>query len=153
MVNYNNALIYTIKTDTGIYVGSTTNFKDRKGCHKRCVYNENNKQYCCKVYRDIRQNDGEYIIEIFKMFPCNNNEELRIEENKIINQLNANLNQRNAYSTAEEKREYSKKNNVIKTVCECGCNTTLGHIARHRKTKRHNKLLKEKLLFSLLEKD
>jgi len=87
------------------------------------------------------------------MFPCNNNEELRIEENNVINQLNANLNQRNAYSTAEDKREYSKRKNLIKTVCECGCATTLGHIARHKKTKRHNKFLKEKLLFSLLEKD
>jgi len=153
MVNYNNGLIYTIKTDNGVYVGSTTNFKDRKGCHKRCIYNENSKQYNCRVYQNIRENEGKYNIEIFKMCPCNNNEELRIEENKIINQLNANLNQRNAYSTAEDKLEYSRKKNVIKTVCECGCNTTLGHIARHRKSKRHMKLLTEKLLFSILEKN
>lgn len=153
MVNYKNALIYTIKTNDGIYVGSTTNFRDRKYCHKRCIYNENRKEYSCRVYENIRQNEGKYNIEIFKMFPCNNNEELRMEENKIIKQLNANLNQRNAYSTLEEQREYRLKNNVTKTVCECGCNSTLGHIARHRKTRKHNKLMKEKLFFSMLEKD
>ena len=49
-----------------------------------------------------------------------------------------------ALASAEDKREYCLKQNVIKTVCECGCITTLGHIARHRKTKKHIKIMKEK---------
>ena len=101
MVNYDNSLIYTIKTDNGVYVGSTSNLKERRYCHSKSVYNEAAKSY--------------------------------------------NLNVRKAFSSAEDKREYSMKKNVIKTVCECGCVATLGHIARHRKTKKHIKLMKAKI--------
>tara|TARA_R110000850_G_scaffold70423_4_gene156043 strand:- start:2602 stop:3078 length:477 start_codon:yes stop_codon:yes gene_type:complete len=143
MVNYDNALIYTIKTDNGIYVGSTSNLKERRYCHSKCVYNEAAKSYNFKLYQNIRENNNKYKIEIFKMFPCANSEELRKEENVVIKQLNANLNVRKAFASAEDKREYCLKQNVIKTVCECGCITTLGHIARHRKTKKHIKIMKE----------
>jgi len=142
MVNYNNALIYTIKTYNGIYVGSTTNLKERIICHKKCIYNEGCKSYNFKLYQNIRENNY-YKIEIFKMFPCNNNEELRIEEENIIRQLNANLNVIKAHLTQKERREYSLKKNVTKVVCECGCNTTIGHIARHRKTQKHIKRMKK----------
>ena len=142
MVNYNNALIYTIKTDTGIYVGSTTNLKERSNCHNKCLYNEDSKSYNFKLYQNIRENNYKYNIEIFKMFPCNNNEELRIEEENIIRQLNANLNVKKAHLTKKERREYCLKKNVVKIVCECGCKTTVGHIARHRKSQKHIKKMK-----------
>tara|TARA_R110001606_G_scaffold33243_1_gene99534 strand:+ start:154 stop:633 length:480 start_codon:yes stop_codon:yes gene_type:complete len=142
MVNYKNGLIYTIKTDTGLYVGSTTNLKERRNAHNKCLYNEDAKSYNLKLYQNIRENNYEYNIEIFKMCPCNNNEELRIEEENIIKQLNANLNVRRAYCSPEEKREYCLKTNVVKLVCECGCNTTVGHIARHRKSKKHIEKMK-----------
>jgi len=142
MVNYNNGLIYTIKTDNGIYVGSTTNLKDRRYCHSKCLYNECSKSYNFKLYQNIRENNYKYTIEIFKMFPCNDNEALRIEEENIIKQLNANLNTKKAYLTQKERQEYCLKKNVIKTVCECGCNTTIGHISRHRKTTKHIKRMK-----------
>ena len=92
---YQNGLIYTIKTDNGLYVGSTINFIKRKSKHKNSIYNENVKHYNCKLYKNIRENEGVYSIEIYKLFPCNTNDELRIQEEKIRVELNANLNSKN----------------------------------------------------------
>jgi len=109
MTDYSNAIIYTIKTDDGLYVGSTIDFKDRKRVHKCNVYNENNKHYNYKVYQNIRANDGEYRIELYKPFPCDNRQELQQEEDRIRIELDANLNMIRAYTTEEEKREYKKE--------------------------------------------
>ena len=94
---YQNGLIYTIKTDNGLYVGSTIDFTNRKYQHKSKCFNENSKQYNLNVYKNIRENGGEYTIEIYKMFPCNSNEELRIEEKNVIKYLNPNLNTISAF--------------------------------------------------------
>ena len=110
---YQDAVIYTIKTDTGLYVGSTCDFAQRKRSHKFNCFNENEKDYNFKVYQNIRENGGEYSIEIYKMFPCNSREELHIEEEKIMKELNANLNTKSAFMTEEQKINYKKewKNN------------------------------------------
>ena len=38
--DFSNACIYTIETKDGLYVGSTSNFKDRKTKHKTCIINK-----------------------------------------------------------------------------------------------------------------
>ncbi len=111
---YQGGLIYTIKTDNGLYVGSTCDFAKRKLGHKACSFNENNKHYNCKVYKNIRENGGKYTIEIYKMFPCNSKKELRIEEEEVRKHLNANLNMVRAFISEEENKihraEYREKN-------------------------------------------
>ena len=37
MRDYSKAVIYTIKTDSGIYVGSSNNYSKRKSAHKQIV--------------------------------------------------------------------------------------------------------------------
>jgi len=111
---YQGGLIYTIKTDNGLYVGSTCDFAKRKGKHKTRCFNENDKNYNLNVYKNIRENGGEYTIEIYKMFPCNSNEELRIKEEELRKYLNANLNSQKAFISKEDtkikKVEYYEKN-------------------------------------------
>ena len=156
---YQNGLIYTIKTDNGLYVGSTIDFTVRKWKHKYNCFNENSDKYNVKVYKNIRENGGEYTIEIYKMFPCNSDEELRIEENNVIKYLNANLNTNLAFQSVEEKKEYGKeyykeyrqqnkeqiKNQKAEIIiCECGCKTTRGSISKHRKSKKHLNLMELK---------
>lgn len=116
---YQDALIYTIKTSNGIYVGSTCNFNKRKSEHKSSIYNENNKYYNIKLYKNIRENEGNWSMEIYKMFPCNNKEELRIEEDKITIEINANLNTNRAFISEEEKKQHKKEwdeNNKDKNI-------------------------------------
>ena len=163
--NYQDALIYTIKTDNGLYVGSTIDFVDRKKNHKVDCFNESRTGYNRKVYKNIRENGGDYTIEIYKMFPCNSDKELRIEEESVRKYLNANLNMQKCFTSEEEvreqKSEYAKtdKNKISKKVwyennketicekmskkitCECGCPTTQGTLNRHRKSNKHNKLM------------
>ena len=194
---YQDGLIYTIKTDNGLYVGSTCDFVARKYKHKSNCFNENGKLYNTKLYQNIRENGGEYSIELYKLFPCNSDEELRIEEEQVRKYLNPNLNTYKCIRTKEEKKEYNKewiesnkqhrqeyrqkwsnenkdkKRNYDETyrkknkekitihkkekyqqnkedvkkkqaeiiTCECGCETTRGHISRHRKSKKHLNLM------------
>ena len=171
--DYSKGIIYTIKTDDGLYVGSTVDFKGRKYNHKSHIYNENKKEYNMKLFQNIRQNGGEYRIELYKPFPCNSKRELEKEEEEIRIELNANLNTIRAYRSDEESKEerkeyvkeYREKNRdeinaykkewyeknkeklkvrALETItCECGCKLTRATITRHRKTKRHLKLMKE----------
>ena len=107
MNNYSKAVIYTIRTDNGLYVGSTYDFKQRKRIHKSNIYNENCKCYNCKLYQNIRENDGDWSMEILHLFPCENGIELRQEETRVMTELNANLNMMRAYLTEQEKMEYN----------------------------------------------
>ena len=108
---FQDGLIYTIKTDNGLYVGSTCDFAHRKRGHKHSCYNEKSKKYKLKLYKNIRENDGEYTIEIYKLFPCNSSEELHIKEEEVRKYLNANLNSRVSFQSTEELKEYNKKYN------------------------------------------
>lgn len=106
MTCYSKAIIYTIRTDDGLYVGSTCDFKDRKRQHKSSIYNENSHNYNYKLYKNIRANDGEYLIELYKPFSCENVIELRQEEDRIMIELDANLNMVRAYNSEEHKKIY-----------------------------------------------
>ena len=141
MVNYKNGVIYTIKTDTGIYVGSTTDYRDRARHHKKCVWNEQGHMYNSKLYQNIRENKGEYRIEIYKMCPCDTFEQLRTEEERVRTELNANLNTFRCYLSRVQRMKELVANNKRIVVCECGTKSMYGHLARHRKTKKHFKLL------------
>jgi len=138
---YQNGLIYTIKTDNGLYVGSTCNFTNRKRGHKNSCFNKNNRTYNYKVYKNIRENGGEYTIEIYKMFPCNSDKELRSEEEEVRKYLNPNLNMNSAFQSVEGTKEKLAE----KITCECGIEITKGCLPRHRKTQKHLKLMELKI--------
>lgn len=99
-----------------IYVGSTKNIKDRKWAHKSDCYNENRKTYNLKLYTTIRNNGGwdNWIMEPIGKGLFNTRLDARIEEQKYIKELEANLNSFNAVMTKEDencmKAEYVKNN-------------------------------------------
>ena len=110
--DYSKGLIYTIKTNDGLYVGSTCDFNIRKSKHKSKIFNENCNQYNLKLYKNIRENGGEWNMEILHLFPCENKRELEKEEDRVMLELNANLNGQRAHITEEERKNnkniYSK---------------------------------------------
>ena len=61
-IDYSNTIIYKLVCkDLNIkylYVGSTTNFSNRKNSHKSYVVNEKRKNYNSKIYNFIRDNGG-----------------------------------------------------------------------------------------------
>jgi hypothetical protein len=205
MTDYSKNIIYTIKSKDSIYVGSTVNFTSRKNQHKSNIYNENREHYNLKLYKIIRENNGEWSMQPYSKFPCKDIVEQKIEEERIRQLLKADLNMvscgtglncselglqeyKKQYNTeyytnnkdkllekqkqyyTNNKEELSKyykqyytdnKDKLLeqqkqyymdnkdklakkkKVTCECGCISTRGHLSRHKKTKKHLKLMEK----------
>ena len=110
MPDYSKCIIYTIRTPTGLYVGSTCNFTRRKYAHKVCIHNENGAEYNRKLYKNIRDNDCDWEMKPYIEFPCKNKMEMNIEEERIRRELNADLNSYSCYGVDKEKiAEYKKQ--------------------------------------------
>ena len=173
-IDYSKGLIYKLccldPNVKEIYVGSTTNFVERKKGHKGSHNNPNVKEYNYKVYQHIRAFGGwtNWEMVLIEYFPCDNELELGRRENYWKQELQSSLNSRtppmyetkqeymkNVYETNKEvlkekaklykqdnKEQITEKNNQ-KYTCECGGRYTLIHRARHFRTKVHQKHLAE----------
>lgn len=130
---YEDCVIYTIKSGEHLYVGSTCNFTRRKHCHKNAIFNINSKMDHLLLYKTIIQNDSEWDMQPYKLFPCKNKMEMRIEEERCRIELNADLNTKVCH----------KIYNQPKTTCECGCVCNNDYLEKHQKTKKHLKRLEE----------
>ena len=113
-IDYSKALIYSIicKTDeTLLYIGSTTNFRQRKKDHKNVCNNEKHRCHNLQVYVMMRANGGwdNFNMTPVKEYSCENKIQLVIEEERIRKEMNANLNTHRAYLSLEERREDRKK--------------------------------------------
>lgn len=98
VLNYSNTSIYKLCCKdpliTDIYVGHTTNFKNRKSCHKNRCHTETNKSYHLYVYSFIRDHGGFNnwdMIEICKL-ECIDKRDAERNERKYIEDLGASLN-------------------------------------------------------------
>lgn len=112
-IDYSKGLIYKIvcKTnETLIYVGSTTNFTKRKNKHKCTCHNENIRGHNTPVYVMIRANGGwdKFNMIPVKEFPCDNNIQLTIEEERIRKEMQATLNMNRAFISEEEAKEIQR---------------------------------------------
>jgi hypothetical protein len=120
MTNYQNTIIYKIVCDDlnvkDLYVGSTTNFIQRKQKHKNtCNYEKNKYSYNYKVYKIIRDNgnwDNWSMLEIEK-YPCNDKNEARTRERYWFEQLQSTMNVALPIIDAEDTKKYMKDYNII----------------------------------------
>jgi len=113
---YENAFIYKIKhnedyEDLNIYIGSTTNFKNRKYQHKVNCNNENRQNYSSKVYEYIRNNGGwdEWVMIAIEEYPCDSKKKLETRERYYIDILRPTLNKNIPTRTDKEYREDNKE--------------------------------------------
>jgi len=112
---YNNTVIYKIvcldSTITDVYVGSTTDFNNRKYVHKSDCYNENNKNYNLKIYETIRANGGldNWNMIIIESYPCETDEQKRERERYWYDLLKPSINMCRPLQTKEERIESEKK--------------------------------------------
>jgi hypothetical protein len=158
---YSKGKIYKLvnyKTDD-IYVGSTLNkLRIRKYQHKTSLKGGNN----INLYRKLRNmnvtcNDIELVL--IENWPCQNRFELRDREKywiKKIATLNKAIPNRtikqyyidNIVKISNKKKQYYI-NNIVKITnkkkqkitCICGRTVIYSNIARHKKSKIHNKLM------------
>ena len=112
MPDYSKCIIYTIRTPTGLYVGSTCNYTHRKYAHKSSIHYEKSKKYNFKLYKNIRENNDEWEMKPYSEFPCENKTQMVIEEERVRRELNADLNSQSCHIDAEHQKknftEYQK---------------------------------------------
>ena len=85
-IDYSNTIIYKIYCNDNevkyVYIGHTTNFSQRKCCHKNTCNNIKSYLYNLKIYKFIREHggwDNWTMIEIAK-YNCKDSTEARIKE-------------------------------------------------------------------------
>ena len=144
-----DGIIYKIEICNEIYIGSTIQkLNQRQHCHNYMLNNKNSKLYeTCKANYINKIT----LIEIEKG-KINNKKELKILEQKYINELQPTLNTYRSYRTKEEiknrYKEYNENNKEkikkltkrgndkkkIKINCEfCKKEMTIGNLYRHKK--------------------
>lgn len=111
-MNFQNSVIYKIVSNNldikDCYVGSTTNFDKRKGCHKAHYKNLKDTRF---LYKFIRENGGwnDFSMVLIENYPCNNKNELFARERFFIQELKANLNRIIPLRTDKEYRNDNKE--------------------------------------------
>tara|TARA_R110002050_G_C8731971_1_gene497311 strand:- start:40 stop:672 length:633 start_codon:yes stop_codon:yes gene_type:complete len=144
MPDYSNGIIYTIESRASIYVGSTVNFASRKNQHIKSITDENSKQYNFKLYKTIRENEGEYDIQPYSQFPCKSKMELTIEEERVRKLLKADMNMRRCGTCATKSEYYYKYRDEINNNRQQHYQRNKQHIIEHVKEYRLNNLEKIK---------
>ena len=112
--DYSKGVIYKIKcidrNIKDIYVGSTTNFSKRKSQHKYYCNTPQHIKNKFYVYQFIRAHGGweNWKMVSIKLYPCNSKLELRMEEERVIEELEefSTLNRSKAYRSEEQRKEY-----------------------------------------------
>ena len=89
------------------YIGHTTDFKTRKGCHKRVCNNPNDKNHNKFLYKFIRDNEGWGNFDMVWLETQNyqTSKEARKREQELIEELKPSLNSLKAYTSEEERRQ------------------------------------------------
>lgn len=148
--DYSKGLIYKLCCkDTSIkeiYVGSTTNFTQRKRTHKSCCNNPNATQYNLKVYCFIRENGGweNWNMVLIEYFPCETELELGRREDYWKQELQSSLNSRTPpiYETKQEWYVGNKEERIKKSKEYYENNKE----ERRKKSKEYNQTNKEQIL-------
>ena len=123
-----------------VYVGSTTNFIQRKSSHRTC-----SKKSQVKIYVTIRNNggwDNWEMIEIEK-YPCLDSNEATKRERYYYELLNATLNSHNPNKPSKEwfieNKDKLKAKGKEKYICpDCNIELTYNSKSCHKKSNKHN---------------
>ena len=96
---------------TDCYVGSTTNFDQRKASHRYACLDASSAKNNLKVYVAIRNNGGwdNWDVVVVENYPCANKNELHTRERFHMEQLGATLNRKTPTRTLQEYREEHKE--------------------------------------------
>ena len=134
-IDYSKTIIYKIVSiDLNIkdvYIGSTTNFKERKSSHKRC---SKSVGACLKVYKTIQLNggwDNWEMIEIEK-YPCLDHNEATKRERYYYELLNANLNM-----VSPNRQDVNSNKHATYHCIQCNLELCKSSKNSHERTSKH----------------
>ena len=145
-----------------IYIGSTTNFKNRMITHKSNCYNKKSVKYNFKLYSTIRRNGGfnNFCFNIIKSIETDDKKNVLKQEQELMILYNSNLNTIKSFMSDDDRKQYLKQYRIEnkehfqqykidnkekiqqqkkeKHACICGGNYTNTNKSRHYKSKKHN---------------
>jgi len=113
--DYSKTIIYKLCCKdvaiTEIYVGHTTNFRDRKRTHKKSCNKETCKEYNRYKYQFIRANGGfeNWAMIQLEAYPCETKRDAEARERYWVETLAAKLNSIIPFRTKDEDLDYQKK--------------------------------------------
>ena len=113
-IDYSETHFYKIvcrNTDIkDFYIGHTTDFKTRKGCHKRVCNNPNDQNHNSQLYKFIRDNEGwdNFDMIWIETKQLQNGMEARARERELIEQMKPSLNISCPYRSIEERKMYKQ---------------------------------------------
>ena len=146
-IDYSNTIFYKIyckdESVSDIYVGHTTNFVQRKYCHKRTCHREKDPNYNLKVYKCIREHGGwnNWKMDIIGFHECYDHYEARKIEQTYFESLKATLNSIEPLPKPKPKPKPIPKPNTEKRIWHCDlCGTTCPTektLQKHLLTKKH----------------
>ncbi len=159
---FQHAKIYKIVDNSSdlIYIGSTCESLNKRLRGHEMNYKsfKSGKSRFTTSFKILDNNN--YKIELIKLYPCINKQELCIEEGKIIKELKTNgLNIVNKCISGQTKKEsmtqyYEKNKNTIKeyrkqkNICVCGGRYTQSNKLIHEKSKKHQNYLIKKTIIN-----
>jgi hypothetical protein len=124
------------------------------------------ENYPCNSKEELSKKEAEYILNnpcCNKMVPLRTRKEYYEENNEKIKEYNKEYNKKNNEKIKEYRDEYNEKNKTKirerekeyreqnkeyrkqKVLCECGCEVSKINLSKHQKSKKHQKLLNQKL--------
>ena len=88
-----------------IYIGSTTNFKNRMITHKSNCYNKKSQKYNFKLYSTIREKGGieNFLFDIIKSIETDDKTNVLKQEQELMILYNSNLNTNKAFMGYDDK--------------------------------------------------
>ena len=157
-VDYSKTVIYKIQhneDDTLLYIGSTTDFTNRKSQHKCNCNNDNkkNKKFNRKVYKMIRENGGwdSFSMVQIEVFPCETKRDAEAREDELMRDMKASMNSIRAFikdpishgrlydlKYNQEHREERRAWACKKTLCVyCSVDISNSNYITHEKSIKH----------------
>ena len=151
MIDYSQAKIYKITNDYNdqVYIGSTCDT-----LVKRFSYHKKDRTRNRNINRPLYQLMNEIGFERFRIqlicdFPCEDKYELKQKEGEYIRTIGTlnvyiagNIAPRDEVREKIEDRIIYKKEKI---ECDCGCMIRRSDISTHRKTKKHQQIMDEKI--------
>ena len=148
-IDYSNTIFYKISCKnpsvSGIYIGHTTNFVQRKHAHKQSCKNPKTTNHNCKLYQVMRENDGwdNWNMEIIAFHACEDSYSARKQEQHYFEQYNATLNSIEPLPKPRPKPTHVKKEKIIHHCNTCKISfSSINLHELHNKTKKHSTNLK-----------
>ena len=162
--DYTNACIYKICCNdsdiTDVYVGSTINLVNRRGCHKTACNNPKSVGHNLRVYQFIRKNSGFVNCQIVKLQDINCKEDLFKTERRWVEKLGATLNKnipsrsqrewndanrdyhKHYYRANKDTYNQPKKEKLVdcrkeRVTCACGSCVLKVNLSQHHTSKKH----------------